>query len=150
MLLPLGVVGQGVLGGLTVLYGLAPGWVMAHFLLSMAILVAAGDARLAGAAGLRPDGPPAADLATTRARVGAARPRRADAVRRHGRHGRGPARRRLGHGDVVHRLDLEGDDTLGWLIDRHSAIAGLLGVFAVLAWWLARRARRRPRAAGRA
>src|SRR3954454_21981071 len=40
-LLPLGVVGQAVMGGLTVLYGLAPGWVMAHFLLSMAILSAA-------------------------------------------------------------------------------------------------------------
>ena len=42
MLLPLGVVGQAVMGGLTVLYGLAPGWVMGHYLLSMAILVAAG------------------------------------------------------------------------------------------------------------
>src|SRR3954469_18567736 len=31
LLLPRGVVGQIVLGGLTVLYGLAPGWVMAHF-----------------------------------------------------------------------------------------------------------------------
>src|SRR3954470_12214520 len=41
LLLPLGVVGQAVLGGLTVLYGLDPGWVIAHFLLSMALLVAA-------------------------------------------------------------------------------------------------------------
>ncbi len=39
-LLPLGVLGQAVMGGLTVLYGLAPGWVIAHFLLSMALLVA--------------------------------------------------------------------------------------------------------------
>src|SRR3954466_15228330 len=37
--LPLGVLGQAVLGGLTVLYGLAPGWVIGHFLLSMALLV---------------------------------------------------------------------------------------------------------------
>ena len=37
-LLPLGVVGQAVLGGMAVLYGLAPGWVMGHFLLSMVIL----------------------------------------------------------------------------------------------------------------
>src|SRR3954463_7964779 len=42
VLLPVGVVGQAVMGGLTVLYGLAPGWVMAHYLLSMTILVAAG------------------------------------------------------------------------------------------------------------
>src|SRR5919199_6358329 len=41
LLLPLGVVCQAVLGGLTVLYGLDPGWVIAHFLLSMALLVAA-------------------------------------------------------------------------------------------------------------
>src|SRR3954452_8761161 len=41
-LLPLGVVGQAVMGGLTVLYGLAPGWVMGHYLLSMTTLVAAG------------------------------------------------------------------------------------------------------------
>src|SRR3954469_15336456 len=38
-LLPLGVLGQAVMGGLTVIYGLAPGWVIAHFLLSMALLV---------------------------------------------------------------------------------------------------------------
>src|SRR6201989_25857 len=41
LLLPLGVVGQAVMGGLTVLYGLAPGWVIGHFLLSMALLIAA-------------------------------------------------------------------------------------------------------------
>src|SRR3954452_626730 len=38
LLLPLGVLGQAVMGGLTVLYGLAPGWVIGHFLLSMALL----------------------------------------------------------------------------------------------------------------
>src|SRR4051794_38569083 len=38
--LPLGVLGQAVMGGLTVIYGLAPGWVIGHFLLSMALLVA--------------------------------------------------------------------------------------------------------------
>src|SRR6476619_2666388 len=41
VLLPLGVLGQAVMGGLTVIYGLAPGWVIAHFLLSMALLVVA-------------------------------------------------------------------------------------------------------------
>src|SRR3954453_12537380 len=38
LLLPLGVLGQAVMGGFTVLYGLAPGWVIGHFLLSMAVL----------------------------------------------------------------------------------------------------------------
>src|SRR5262249_39598244 len=41
LLLPLGVVAQAVLGGFTVLEHLAPGFVMAHFSLSMLILVAA-------------------------------------------------------------------------------------------------------------
>src|SRR4051794_20687941 len=41
VLLPLGVIGQAVLGGLTVRYGLTPVWVMSHYILSMAILVAA-------------------------------------------------------------------------------------------------------------
>src|SRR4051812_33723839 len=41
ILLPLGVAGQVVLGGLSVLYDLAPGWVMSHFLLSQLILAAA-------------------------------------------------------------------------------------------------------------
>src|SRR3984885_13296279 len=41
VLLPLGVLAQAVLGGFTVLEHLAPGFVMAHFSLSMLILVAA-------------------------------------------------------------------------------------------------------------
>jgi len=36
-----GFIGQAVIGGLSVVYGLAPGWVMAHFLLSMLLLWAA-------------------------------------------------------------------------------------------------------------
>jgi dTDP-4-dehydrorhamnose 3,5-epimerase len=41
LLLPLGVVGQAVLGGFTVREPLAPGFVMAHFGLSMIVLIAA-------------------------------------------------------------------------------------------------------------
>src|SRR5919204_3035718 len=41
LLLPVGVAGQAVLGGFTVREHLAPGLVMAHFCLSMLILVAA-------------------------------------------------------------------------------------------------------------
>jgi heme a synthase len=39
--LPLGIVAQAVLGGVTVTHKLAPGYVMAHFGLSMLVLVAA-------------------------------------------------------------------------------------------------------------
>src|SRR4051794_16855563 len=60
--LPLGVLGQAVMGGFTVLYGLAPGWVIGHFLLSMALLVAAvglaGGGALAPRGGPPPGGPP--------------------------------------------------------------------------------------------
>ncbi len=40
LLLPLGVAAQAVWGGFTVIYDLAPGWVIMHFLLSMLLLVA--------------------------------------------------------------------------------------------------------------
>src|SRR4051812_34721819 len=55
-LLPLGVLGQAVMGGLTVIYGLAPGWVIGHFLLSMALLVAC--VALVWRAALAPRRPP--------------------------------------------------------------------------------------------
>src|SRR4051794_8862816 len=44
-LMPIGVAVQALLGGLSVLYGLAPGWVMSHFLVSM--LIPAGATTLA-------------------------------------------------------------------------------------------------------
>jgi len=139
-MLPLGVVGQGILGGLTVLYGLAPGWVMGHFLLSMAILIAAAMLAWRARPDWREDAPPAADLKTTRAVwltavLGGLTLFVGTATTAAGPHAGGS-----GTGDVVHRLDLVGEDTLGWLIDRHSVIASLLGLVAIAAWWLARRA----------
>src|SRR4051795_9514222 len=55
-LMPLGVAIQAVLGGLSVISGLAPGWVMAHFLVSMLIL--AGGTTLAWRARHEPTGEP--------------------------------------------------------------------------------------------
>ena len=49
VLLPLGVVGQAVLGGFTVRNHLAPGFVMGHYALSMLILVAAVPKKIASA-----------------------------------------------------------------------------------------------------
>src|SRR5919206_2657104 len=64
LLLPLGVASQAVLGGLTVLYGLAPGWVVAHFMLSMLLLVAC--VTLAWRARFEPgERPPASDRLAT-------------------------------------------------------------------------------------
>ena len=141
--LPIGVLCQGVLGGLTVWYGLAPGFVMSHYLLSMVILVASGmlawRARPQYERDRERDAPPAADRTTTRAVwglavLGALTIAIGTAATASGPHAGGS-----GTGDVVHRLDFQGSDTLGWLIDRHSALAGALGLLALWTWWLARR-----------
>jgi cytochrome c oxidase assembly protein subunit 15 len=137
VLLPAGVVGQAVMGGLTVLYGLAPGWVMGHYLLSMAILVAAGA--LAWRA--RPsfgEGEPAADRTTARAVwallvVGGVTIFVGTAATAAGPHAGGE-----GTGDVVHRFHFKGATTVNWLINRHGVLAATLGVLAVVTWWLAR------------
>ena len=136
--LPVGVLCQGILGGLTVWYGLAPGFVMSHYLLSMVILVAAGTLAWRARPSYAPDGPPTADRATTRAVwalavLGAVTIAVGTAATASGPHAGGS-----GTGDVVHRLDFQGSDTLGWLIDRHGALAGALGLVALATWWLAR------------
>jgi cytochrome c oxidase assembly protein subunit 15 len=138
VLLPVGVVCQAVMGGLTVLYGLAPGWVMGHYLLSMTILVAAGA--LAWRA--RPAferGAPAADRMTARAVwalfvLGAVTIFVGTAATAAGPHAGGE-----GTGDVVHRFTFKGASTVNWLINRHGVLASLLGLLAVGTWWLARR-----------
>lgn len=61
-----GVVGQIVLGGLSVIFGLSPPWVMAHFLVSM-LLVA--DAVVLHHRAGRPDGVPAVPAAATAVRT---------------------------------------------------------------------------------
>jgi cytochrome c oxidase assembly protein subunit 15 len=139
VLLPLGVVGQAVMGGLTVLYGLAPGWVMGHFLLSMAILVAAGALAWRSRPAYGPGETPTADRATAwgvwalfalgalAIFVGTA----ATAA--------GPHAGASGTGEFVSRFSFRGAQTVNWLINRHGAIAALLGVLGVAVWLLARR-----------
>src|SRR3954447_23093422 len=67
VLLPLGVVAQAVLGGLTVVYGLAPGFVMGHYGLSMLVLLAAAALAWRARAGVGPGGPPTPERTTARA-----------------------------------------------------------------------------------
>jgi heme a synthase len=137
-LLPIGVVAQGVLGGLTVLYGLAPGFVMGHYGLSMVILVAAGA--LAWRARPSYGGEPAtADTTTVRAVwalfvLGALTIFVGTAATASGPHAGGS-----GTGDLVHRLHFKGADTVTWVIGRHGVMAAVLGVLAVATWWLGRR-----------
>ena len=137
-LLPLGVVGQAVMGGFTVLYGLAPGWVMAHFALSMVLLVAAGAlvwrARPAWEPGER-----SGDLAVARwvwalFALGGVTLFVGTAATAAGPHAGGS-----GTGDVVERLAFKGANTVGWLVERHGALAAALGVLAIVCWFVARR-----------
>ena len=96
VLLPLGVVGQAVLGGFTVRNHLAPGFVMAHFALSMLILVAA--VALAWRARYEPgERPRSLDRARRVGGARAAAARRADDLLRHRRHRRRAARGRRRH-----------------------------------------------------
>jgi cytochrome c oxidase assembly protein subunit 15 len=139
MLLPVGVLAQAILGGLTVWYGLAPGYVMGHYALSAAILVAAGALVWRARPGFTGRREPPADLATTRAvwamfALGAVTLVVGTAATAAGPHAGGS-----GTGDVVHRLNFFGADTLNWLISRHGWLATALGLLAVGTWWLARR-----------
>ncbi|MGH2916585.1 MAG: COX15/CtaA family protein [Solirubrobacteraceae bacterium] len=137
VLLPLGVIGQAVLGGFTVLEHLAPGFVMAHFALSMLILVAA--MALAWRARFEPGERP---RVTDRASVWSVRaltPLTAltifagTAATAAGPHSGGFT------GQVVHRLHFKGADTLAWVVHKHATVAALLGVAVIAVWFLRRR-----------
>jgi heme a synthase len=143
-LLPLGVVGQAILGALVVKYHLAPGLVMSHFILSMMLL----DAAFALAWCSRYE-PWERRRSTDRLGVWAVRAliplgqltilagTIATASGPHaGAH----------EGQLVHRFDFEGTGTLEWVVQRHAVIAAVYGVAAIGVWFLLRRpgADRRP------
>jgi cytochrome c oxidase assembly protein subunit 15 len=138
LLLPLGVVAQAVLGGFTVLNHLAPGFVMAHFGLSLLIIVAAvGLAwRSTFEPGTRPRSDDRVAVWSVRALVplGALTIFAGTAATAAGPHSGGFT------GQVVHRLHFKGADTLSWTIHQHATIAALFGV-AVIAVWLIQRRR---------
>jgi cytochrome c oxidase assembly protein subunit 15 len=136
-LMPLGVIAQAVLGGLSVLYGLAPGWVMAHFLLSMVIL--AGAVALWWRAHHEPDPQPTSDrgvVLATRGLLGLAAwvlflGTLSTAS--------GPHPGSSGTGEVVSRLHFKGGETLTWMIHWHGRFSTFFGLCAVAAWFYARR-----------
>lgn len=142
--LPLGVLAQAVWGGLTVIFDLAPGWVIMHFLLSMLLLVA--NVALAWRATFEPGSRPAArDRVTTwavrvLALVGFASLTGGTIVTAAGPHAGG-----AGTGDVVARISWHGPgETLSWAIERHSTTGTILGLGAVAVWFLVRRRDRDP------
>ena len=136
-LLPLGVIGQAVLGGLVVRHHLAPGLVMSHFILSMILL----DAAFALAWCSRYE-PGERAASTDRLGVWAVRAlipigqltifvgTMATAAGPHaGSNG----------GQLVRRFTFKGSETLRWLVERHGAAAAIFGLTAVVVWFLLRR-----------
>jgi cytochrome c oxidase assembly protein subunit 15 len=143
-LLPLGVIGQAILGALVVKYHLAPGLVMSHFILSMMLL----DAAFALAWCSRYE-PWERRRSRDRLSVWAVRAliplgqltilagTIATASGPHaGAH----------EGQLVHRFDFEGGGTLEWVVQRHAIVAAIYGFAAIGVWFLLRR----PGADGRA
>jgi cytochrome c oxidase assembly protein subunit 15 len=135
--LPLGVLAQAVLGGFTVREHLAPGFVMAHFCLSMIILVAAVALAWQSSHERRWRSPSEDRLAVWSVRallpLGAVTIFAGTAATAAGPHSGGIS------GQHVHRLTFEGTDTLSWLVHRHATIAALFGVAVIAVWLLHRR-----------
>jgi heme a synthase len=138
MLLPLGVLGQAVLGGFTVRNHLAPGFVMSHYILSMLLLTAAVTLlwRSRHEPNSRPRSTDRLLVWSVRALVplGAAAIFLGTATTASGPHAGG-----AGTGDVIDRLEWKGDDTLSWVVSQHAKVAGLLGLVAVGVWLVVKR-----------
>jgi cytochrome c oxidase assembly protein subunit 15 len=136
-LLPLGVLAQAVLGGLTVRGALDYGWVMAHFALSMLVLAAAVALawRAAHEPGERPRASNRALVLCARATVvlGGLTIFAGTAATAAGTHAGGSP------GQRINRLDFDGKGTMDFVIHRHGEIALVFGLVALGVWWLARR-----------
>jgi cytochrome c oxidase assembly protein subunit 15 len=136
-LLPLGVVGQAVLGGFTVKGALDYGWVMSHFALSMLILAAA-VALLWRAMHEPGERTGSGDLTLVRSVwglmiLGGVTIVAGTAATAAGPHAGGSP------GQRINRLDFDGRGTMDFVIHRHSELGLAFGLLAVGVWWLARR-----------
>ena len=139
VLLPLGVLGQAVLGGFTVRNHLAPGFVMSHYALSMLILVAA--VALAWRARYEPGERPRRLDRTSVWAVRALLPLGGLAIFfGTAATAAGPHAGGAGTGDEIDRLEWKGLRTLDWAIQQHGRLATVLGVAVVAVYlWLRRR-----------
>ena len=135
-LLPLGVLAQGILGGLTVLFEIAPGFVMGHFLLSMLILASA--VALYWRASHEPEKRVEHDrtvvlLCRALLAWGSVVLFAGALTTAAGPH---PGSSERLDGEVVPRMDWIGlDEMIHW----HGRTGTVLGLLAVGTWWLARR-----------
>ena len=136
VLLPLGVVAQAVLGGFTVLNHLAPGFVMAHFSLSLVILIAAFALawRSTFEPGSRPRSTDRLMVWSVRALapLGGLTIFAGTLATASGPHSGGVT------GQHVHRLHFKGADTLTWAVHQHATIAAVFGVAVIGVWFLRR------------
>lgn len=138
LLLPLGVVAQAVLGGLTVLFELQPGFVMGHFLLSQLCIAAA--AALAWRARHEPgERPRVADrwsvLPVRALLVYGAVVLFAGTMAT----GAGPHAGASGTGELVDRIAFWGGHTMKRLIEWHGRAGTALLIGAVIVWVILRR-----------
>jgi cytochrome c oxidase assembly protein subunit 15 len=140
-LLPAGVLAQAVVGGESVLYKLAPIWVMAHYWLSMLILVAAFELWHRSRSEPAEPGSFNADRTTAICvrllAIGAA----AAIALGSAATAAGPHAGASGTGQLVHRLSWWGDETLRLLVFAHGWLVACLGAATVGAWRLSRRRR---------
>jgi heme a synthase len=136
LLLPLGVVGQAVLGGLTVRGDLDYGWVMGHFALSMLVVAAAAALawRATYESGARALSADRSLVWLARAILGLAALTifAGTAATAAGPHAGGSP------GQKINRLDFDGRGTMDFVIHRHGEIALVFGLVAVGLWWLVR------------
>jgi cytochrome c oxidase assembly protein subunit 15 len=131
-----GVFAQALLGGAVVEQNLAPGTVMAHFGLSMVLLI--GCVWLAWRARYEPgERPRASDrvgvwAVRALAPLGAVTIFAGTVATGAGPHSGGSA------GQRIDRLHFEGSDTLTWAIHQHATLGALLGCAVIGAWFLRR------------
>jgi cytochrome c oxidase assembly protein subunit 15 len=135
--LPVGVMGQAVLGALVVKHHLAPGLVMSHFILSMILLDAAFA--LAWCARYEPE---ERGRSTDRLGVWAVRALvplgQLTIVAGTIATASGP--HAGSHGEtLVQRFDFRGADTLHWVVERHGVLATVFGLALCAVWLLLRR-----------
>jgi cytochrome c oxidase assembly protein subunit 15 len=136
-LLPLGVIGQAILGALVVKYHLAPGLVMSHFILSMMLLDA--SFALAWCSRFEPwERRRSSDrlgVWSVRALIplGQLTILAGTVATASGPHAGAHA------GQLVHRFTFEGSRTLEWVVERHAVIATVYGFAAIAVWFILRR-----------
>ncbi len=137
--LPFGVFLQAIIGGLSVVFKLAPGWVMTHYIVSGVLLIWAFDLWWRSE--------------RTEEEVKAVRADRTTVILARGlmalaavaivlgtiSTAAGPHAGSSGTGEFVGRFDFWGADTLSRVIFVHGYVVTALGLGTVYAWWRARR-----------